>query len=113
MDDREILMDVDNLSEGTDGFDAPRLDPPLRLNMTRRDPASDEVLGVSGVRFPYLNPRGQHGFGIPDPNKAFDMDAYLINLIGYYFATGGKTILDDVCLEDYSCSFFQSEFPSH
>jgi hypothetical protein len=41
------------------------------------------------------------------------MDAYLINLIGYYFATGGKTILDDVCLEDYSCSFFQSEFPSH
>ena len=110
-DDREILLDPDVLSEGGDGFDAPRLNPPLRLKTEHL--AGGQPVGVSGVRFPYLNPRGQHGFDIPHPAKAFDMDSYLINLIGYYFARGGTVILDDVCLEDLSCSFFEEEFPAH
>ena len=37
--------------------------------------------------------------------KPFDIDSYSINMIGRFFQSGGKEILDDHCLEDYSCDF--------
>jgi len=55
---------------------------------------------VAGMRVPYMNPTGQHGFDIPHPTtKNFDSDQYMINLIGRYFQTRGTEILDDPCLE--------------
>jgi hypothetical protein len=62
--------------------------------------------GVAGMRIPYMNPHGQHGFDVPHPEKAFNIDTYLLNLIGHYFATKGTEIVDDPCLADSSCDFF-------
>lgn len=101
-----ILFDVDNLSDGLDGFtsegvpgsEIPRLNPPLRV--TVRTPT-----GVSGMRIPYMSPFGQHGFNIPHPEKEFNMDNYMINKIGRYFETRGQEIVDDICLADNSCNF--------
>jgi len=104
--DKCILFDVDNLSDGLDGFssdgvlnsDIPRLIPGLRITVKTES-------GTSGMRIPYMSPFGQHGFAIPSPNKEFDMDNYMINKIGRYFETRGTEIVDDICLEDNSCSF--------
>lgn len=70
--------------------------------------------GVSGLRIPYIYEDGEHGFFIPSPQKShygFDIDTYMINLIGRYFETDGKEILDDPCLEDDSCDFIQPFSP--
>ncbi|NMB76247.1 MAG: hypothetical protein GYA21_14090 [Myxococcales bacterium] len=94
----DILFDPDDLDEGTDGYPAPAPAPALRLRQRVETPT-----GVSGVRFAYVNPRGQHGIFIPDPNRPFDVDNYFANLIAHFFGSGGKVILDDRCLEDASC----------
>ena len=52
-----------------------------RTQSTRR-PSDDSGRPVSGVRFPYLLPGGQHGFRVPAPFKAFDIDSYMINMMG-------------------------------
>jgi len=82
-----------------DAWGEPTLDPPLRLSV--KTPS-----GVAGMRIPYMNPHGQHGFDVPHPEKAFNIDTYLLNLIGHYFATKGTEIVDDPCLADSSCDFF-------
>lgn len=96
-----LLLDLDNLSEGRDftstspiGFPrtVPRLDPPLRATVATKT-------GVSGMRIPYMDPRGHHGFDIPHPGMDFDVDAYMIHLIGRFFQTRGTEIHDDICLE--------------
>jgi hypothetical protein len=85
-----------------DGYNAPTLAtldpllPPLRL-------AVETKTGVAGMRIPYMKPTGQHGFDVPKPSRAFDIDTYLINLIGRYFQSNGTVILDDTCLEADSC----------
>jgi hypothetical protein len=92
------LFDPDDLDRGQDGFGAPEPAPSDRLLL--KVPTDT---GVSGVRFAYLDPHGQHGIFIPSPQKAFDMDTYVVNLIGRFFASAGTEILDDTCLEDSSC----------
>ncbi len=79
-----------------DGYNPPTLDDPLRITV-------ETETGVAGMRIPYMQPRGQHGFDVPNPNKAFNMDLYMINLIARYFQSNGTIILDDTCLEDNSC----------
>jgi len=84
-----------------DGYNAPNMKtehsaPPLRITV-------ETETGVAGMRIPYMQPRGQHGFDVPNPNKAFNMDLYMINLIARYFQSNGTIILDDTCLEDNSC----------
>jgi hypothetical protein len=81
-----------------DGYNAPTLDPPLRLTVQTET-------GVAGMRIPYMQPRGQHGFDVPHPSKVFDIETYMINLIGRYFQSNGTIILDDPCLEDSSCIY--------
>jgi hypothetical protein len=94
----DILFDPDDLDEGTDGYPAPAPDPALRLRQRVETPT-----GVSGVRFAYVNPRGQHGIFIPEPDRPFDVNTYFANLIAHFFASEGTIILDDRCLEDASC----------
>lgn len=97
-DKKPILFDPDNLSEGKDGFNAPRLDPPLRLKVPTAN-------GFAGLRVPYTQAGGAHGFETPDPSQKFDISGFMIHQVGYYFYTKGKVLSDDRCLEKGSCDF--------
>jgi hypothetical protein len=97
------LADPDNLDRNQDGFNAPSPTVPLRA--TRYD---DQNRPTAGVRFPYLRPEGLHGFRVPTPSKDFDIDSFMINMMGRYFKDG--LIEDDICLEDYTCDFIPQEF---
>jgi len=99
----ETLADCDDLDRNLDGYDAPSPAEPVRA--TRYD---GQGRPVAGVRFPYLLPEGQHGFRVPAPSKAFDIDSFMINQMGRFFQDG--VIVDDECLEDYSCDFIPAEF---
>lgn len=100
-DKKAILFDPDNLSEGQDGFGAPRLNPPLRLVVPT-------ATGVAGLRIPYTQDTGAHGFETPDPEKKFDISGFMIHQVGYYFYTKGKILSDDRCLEKGTCDFIPS-----
>lgn len=98
-----VLMDIDHYSaiNGVDdGFDVPRLDPPLRL--VKR---SDRVGGFSGVIFPMVVPTGRHGFDPPDPSKTWDLGAFLMNSLGRYIATGGREFVMEPCVMQNACSW--------
>jgi hypothetical protein len=97
------LADPDDLDRNRDGFNAPSPSVPLRA--TRYD---DRNRPTSGVRFPYLRPEGLHGFRVPAPSKDFDIDSFMINMMGHFFQTG--LIEDDLCLEDYTCDFIPQEY---
>jgi hypothetical protein len=77
----------------TDGLAAPRLYPPLRDRLARITRTLDgNPHGTSALLIPFLNRTGQDAFGAPQPAKAFDMDEFLANLIGYYFQTRGNVL---------------------
>jgi hypothetical protein len=81
----------------TDGLDVPRLNPPLQQQLLKPVRMLDGSTAFSGLLLPYLSPTGQHGFKSPQPQKAFDMDRYLANLIGRYFETKGREVRFDRC----------------
>lgn len=93
-----ILFDPDDLDDGTDDFGAPS-DAPLRATLT-------SSAGMSGLRMPYVEPTGIHGFSVPEPERAFDISSYAVYLIGSYLASGGTKLEDRPCMEDGSCSDF-------
>ncbi|MEB2313742.1 MAG: hypothetical protein OZ921_06475 [Sorangiineae bacterium] len=89
-----VLMDVEHLAAvagADDGFDVPRLAPPLRLMEKRADGS------WSGFILPMIDPRGKHGFASPDPTAAFDLGTYLVNIVGRYHATSGREFSWDAC----------------
>jgi hypothetical protein len=81
----------------TDALTAPRLNPPLREQLLRPVRLADGTTGFSGLLLPYLSRTGQHGFSSPQPQKPFDMDRFLANLIGRYFETRGHEVRFDAC----------------
>ncbi len=96
-----VHMDVENLSSisGTnDGFDVPRLSPPLRLVKP-----SDRIGGVTGVLFPLVIPTGKHGFDTPDPSLAFDLGSFMLSMMGRYFVTKGLELPMEPCNVTMSC----------
>jgi hypothetical protein len=102
---KDVLMDVENLqnlSMAGDGFDAPRLAPPLR-NVRRNSAAQGG--GISAQLFPMMDPLGVHGFPQPKPEKAFDLGSLLINQMIRYLATHGEQLDFDPCQLDWSCSW--------
>ncbi|MCA3016505.1 MAG: hypothetical protein INH41_29330 [Myxococcaceae bacterium] len=96
-----VLMDVENLS-GTvpvdDGFDVPRLNPPLRHVLP-----SPVVGGTVGVLYPMPSPTGRHGFDLPDPKKRWDDGTYLVNMLARYLASRGTEVSFDGCQHTSSC----------
>jgi hypothetical protein len=97
-----VLMDVEHLAAVNgvdDGFDVPRLDPPLRLM------APNQQGGFSGLILPMMRPTGMHGFPSADPAAAFDLGTYLEYLIGHHLRTGGVEFTWDACQEDASCAW--------
>ncbi len=94
---------ADDGTDCLDGFGAPRLVPPLRKQLERKtctdaQSATFQNCGVSALSMPYLSPKGEHGFDIPNVTVPFDMNNYLVNMVARYFATRGKEILHDRCL---------------
>ena len=94
----EPLHDVDDLSDGQNGFDLPVRADPLRIT---RKAESGKTLAL---RLPVIEPEGAHGFAFPRPNRAFDVETYLVNLMGQFFTTGEAT--HRPCLVDSSCEDF-------
>ncbi|MFZ5446814.1 MAG: alpha/beta hydrolase family protein [Myxococcota bacterium] len=102
---RNVLMDIDdlaNVSTVGDGFDVPRLNPPLRL--VRRNTEAQGG-GLSAQLFPMMDPLGTHGFPQPKPEKPFDLGSLLINQMIRYLATNGQELDFDRCQLDWSCSW--------
>jgi hypothetical protein len=108
------LFDVDDLDRGT--FESSRY--PERG--TDPNPDAEEPLrakvgtskGISAMRIPYTQVVGEHGFALPNPTNAFDIDAFMANQIGYYFANGSEKLSDDPCMQELSmegCDFFDAE----
>lgn len=93
------LYDPDDLDRDLDGYAAPSPSQPLRLTVDLPDGS------VAGFRMAYIDPDGEHGFFIMSPHKAFDIDTFMANQIAHYFATRGRELSDDLCLEDSSCAF--------
>lgn len=98
-----VLMDVEHLAsidDGVDGYEVPRLSPPLRLV----GPSASRG-GMSGTLFPFVIPTGRHGFDLPDPAREFDLGALMFNMLGRYFATGGEELLFERCQLTWSCAW--------
>ena len=95
-------MDVDNYSNSTqdeslDGFDSPRLDPPLRAYV----PTFQSEDGISGLAMPMPEANGQHVMvpGTHSNTHIFDVGTYMVNVIAYYFHTRGTEIVNEACME--------------
>jgi hypothetical protein len=110
------LMDFDNYSESkntddpatkddaTDGFDCPRLDPPLHL--TTRTFGTES--GRSGLSLPLIEDEGAHAFivGSNSTFQDFDVGMFMANQIAVYFWTRGQQIAYDRCMEQIAgCQF--------
>jgi hypothetical protein len=93
----DVLVDPTNYSQGADGLNAPRLNPPLRDQLTLGVSLADGSTAMSALLLPYMSRAGQHGFRNPQPDKPFDMDQFLANLIGRWFETRGRELHFDVC----------------
>ena len=93
------LFDADDLDNGTDVHQAPS-DAPLRVTISTES-------GVSGMRLPYVDPEGSHGFGLPDPNQTFDINSFALHQIARYFQTHGQVISDDPCMADHTCDWLR------
>ena len=84
-------------ASSADGLNAPRLVPALRQQLVRTVPLSDGTQAVSALLLPYLKRTGQHGFVNPQPDKPFDMDQFMANLIGRWLETRGRELHFDAC----------------
>ncbi len=97
------LVDVEHFSSVTganDGFDVPRLNPPLRLVGP-----NPRLGGYSGVVFPMVKPEGTHGFDLPNPGATWNLGAFMVNLLGRFMQTSGRELKFDTCLPNSSCTW--------
>jgi hypothetical protein len=94
------LFDPDDLDNGMDDYGAPS-DAPLRITL-------ETVSGVSGMRMPYVDPNGSHGFSTPDPSLGFDINQFALNQLARYLATRGQEISDESCMESGDCDWIPS-----
>lgn len=57
---------------------------------------------TGALRVPMLNIEGQHGFLYPEPdrrlNGGFDTYGFMVNLTGSFFASGGKVLRQEACM---------------
>ena len=104
----DVLIDPSSYSlvgaSSADGLNAPRLVPALRQQLVRTVPLSDGTQAVSALLLPYLKRTGQHGFVNPQPDKPFDMDQFMANLIGRFFETRGRELHFEPCQTQLSVS---------
>ncbi len=101
---QEILMDPENFSNNLWRPDAPRLDPPLRLTRV-------SGTGISALRLPLLDPRGQHCPIVPAPNDSFDNVTFLMHMVSRFIATKGKELREEACQAKQTCSWIPPNSP--
>ncbi len=94
----DLLFDPDDLDEGADGFGEPAPDAAQRLRMK-----IETETGESGIRFAHMTPTGQHGIFPTGLESGFDMFTFMVSQVAHFFATEGREIIDDRCLETSSC----------
>ncbi len=105
-----VLMDVDhysNVQTTDDGFDVPRLNPPLRLQRQ-----SEKLGGWSGMMLPMPVPTGKHGFDAPKPDAMWNLGGFMFGAMGRYMSTDGKDFNLDGCNVDFTCSYFPKAVPA-
>ncbi|MCB9680189.1 MAG: hypothetical protein H6733_01855 [Alphaproteobacteria bacterium] len=95
-----VLFDADDLDDGINVYGEPS-DTPLRSTL-------DTPAGQSGLRLPYVSPKGTHGFRTPDPSLAFDINSFAIYQIAQYLDTQGKQLQDRPCYGTGDCPDFQA-----
>jgi hypothetical protein len=125
-DTRAVLFDADELSLGTDPNQGPHFSDinihsscdgsetqPVFCSSTCETEEALKVTrsyehGQSGMRLPYLQQTGEHGFNVPDQSLDFDYNFFQINQIGWYFSTEGRELRDDACFAsaETPCSFY-------
>lgn len=76
IDDTDTLFDVPNPAPGQ----------ALRAEREREDGSFD------AFRLPLLRPAGQHGIYNPQPFRAFDADAFMVNFTARFLATRGSDV---------------------
>jgi len=108
---KSVLFDIDDLDFGLDPFGEPGMAtaygaPPLRITKASKV----EGGGFQAMRMPLVEAGGTHGFGTPEPNIAFDIHNYMLNVVGLYFWTQGHDLGDDPCLEKSSCTVEENGF---
>lgn len=95
----KILFDADDLDDGINQWNEPS-DEPLRITV-------ETANGVAGMRLPYVEPQGTHGFNFPRPDWQFDMHTFMGLQLATYSWSNGQTLTDDHCLEDASCDWLR------
>ena len=96
-----VLFDPDDLDDGANPYGEPS-DEPLRATV-------ETSAGVSGMRIPYVNPRGSHGFSTPNPSLAFDMNLFALNQLSRYIQTRGTELSDDPCMATDDCDWIPAQ----
>ena len=118
-----IQFDPDNIDQGTDAWNEPGFGElgalcaagsdhlscrypwacggetpcqPLHANLVMNDGR------LSALRMPVVSPTGDHGFLYPDPDArlsgGYDIDGHMVNLVGWYFHSGGREIPQELCM---------------
>ena len=76
-------------------------DAALRATVVRADGTYD------AMRIPMIRPTGQHGIYNAQPFRAFDMDAFMVNLTSQFLGSGGRSLP-----EPSGCDCSASTIPS-
>ncbi|TDP73415.1 hypothetical protein [Bradymonas sediminis] len=107
------IFDPDDLDGGH--FYTPRLPDNMDPNPDAAYPLRATVhtdQGISALRLPYLDTRGEHTFNIPRTDRGFDISTFMTNQVGWFMANYGTQLSDDPCMEALfmeECDFFDVE----
>lgn len=95
-----VHFDVMDLDGGSDRLTLPeyQLAQPIRPTWT-------EGGSVFGLRVPYLSRYGSHGVPPSIPEKAFNINGFVVNQVAWLFETEGAELVDDACMEGGTCAF--------
>jgi len=126
-DGQTVLFDASDLDRGTDGQDMPSFpseygqraislweptipggDDLCAESLSEDGLYLDSVTcegGVSGMTIAAIDATGTHAFLLSQPERAFDVNLFLANMIGYYFATGARTWSLQPCLATGTCYY--------
>ncbi len=109
-----VLFDADDMDSGQFGMvgDLDNLDPNPDARLPVRATISTNGNGISALRLPYLNTKGEHTFNAPNPSSRWDVPSYMTNQVGWYLVTSGKELIDDECLESLpmkDCDFYDTQ----
>ena len=95
-----VMIDVEDHDAHADRLVLPEyhLDEPLRATRTGAP-------GVYGLRIPYMDRYGSHGVPPSIPERAFDINSFVVNQILWFLVSDGMELSDDPCLAAGDCDF--------